>query len=1317
MDPLFQEKTASLLAHVDAMHADSISLANMMVLSRNFSLFTPGMQGRVADEVNLSALLGLLGAGDDGIAYLVADVLAHALYFVQPAASNPLKKSSGATSAHRKSIPAGVMPPAGSQVSKSPGESLRRALLPSWKRLVSDSKGEEDGNMILLEDELDVACSMLPRPALEELLRLLVALHLRVPERSLSAERDADAEYDPEGVIPKRNQLPPAQRRRPLQYVLPASFRNSLESDDASFHGSAHMWQFLRKIWRMCLRRNSSIVEIFSHEEQISSLSQIAVILSRWKPQTGCSISAMTYERRARFVGFSISVIEVAPQLFNSVAFVDEIVGVVEGFLGSPSTVGVAYELLYILCNQRPETVDWITQHFQSPSTDDEDTPRMSASFRRLLGGVTLEHLLVTMSVAKAKGHETGSSVAMLDPRAPSTPALAFAIGLLNILSARSPVVLTWFVECQSAQLLFDLLIMDTNYTGSLAPHVRYAFVSSLVGLLVRLLELHPDLTRWFVADARILYRVVRLVYSLKSHVQLAALELLQRLMVSPEIKEMLFRMEYFSSSMSAVEDWMVDCFQERCSQLQVTPAFRPREVAELAHLSQLPFFLDLKTTELVHLSMCFVESHLVEKESLMIIARDGRFGRIPEWMVADALRSEAAASVYLKKFQALKRIEEEFQHAVDKKSAKGSLLLYKISKEGYWRCTTPMTRKVISERIVQFLTRDEQFVGHDRHTHASTGLISRVCRFLIEDRAELVRRVAFTKQLSEQTVLAEISKKKLNDLLSLLCDCPFFNGLGRDKLACLAYRLSSPVQIAVAKHMNDQTMPLMLLLDEDVEYELLVLHPHEAKLSGILHRGSLIGFPRWLIGEPRCEPFFESQTSVDRANLFIVTLAYEDLQAELGDADVQALIQRFQNLIRDDGGLRQHPGLKAAHETLSKPPRHGLERKQLQNAGLSLLLQLVSSREFATRFLTNVWAVQIVYEVATSALSSRLVGSALEILRTLAEDELLCKRLCNLEVRAIGDETNHGCPNWASNLRLFLGLMQHFSIVQWAADASILDKFFRIQHHVIQHIPVVTNNIRDVWTMEYMQQCQHVLQQDIDSQFRTAETVAAHLSLAMHLHADFVMERSRALSLHLDVIRILTRLNSSPQCVHLLRLLSFFCADKALRVELWMSGLACIEAFDPALVAIAADLDALHKTTRGLHESQEEAQQRVQVYCGFVQTICAADIDEELDLAFRERVERKFSLLLILVRLISRFEALRNVRCGFSCFFCSSRNSFCVFVCRSFCAALALFASTLRKIAQLCKEPRCTLATARRKPVLPNTSCSWSTRCTPTLR
>ncbi|GAB9463752.1 hypothetical protein Gpo141_00001201 [Globisporangium polare] len=198
---------------------------------------------------------------------------------------------------------------------------------------------------------------------------------------------------------------------------------------------------------------------------------------------------------------------------------IGDIADIVDELVENPATSGVAYQLLYTVCKQSPRSVDKIFQHFAGSNGGDleevTDTPQMSRAFRSLVQGVTLEHLVIRLSVSKIKGQETDNTVAMLDPRAPSSPAIAYAIGLLNLMSVQYPDVIPWLIESQGVQVIFDLLLIDSTFVNSLSPSIKGVFYSSLVRILVRVLQLHPDTDRLIIADARILHRIVRLAYSL----------------------------------------------------------------------------------------------------------------------------------------------------------------------------------------------------------------------------------------------------------------------------------------------------------------------------------------------------------------------------------------------------------------------------------------------------------------------------------------------------------------------------------------------------------------------------------------------------------------------------------------------------------------------------------------------------------------------------------------------------------------------------------------------------------------------------------
>lgn len=1243
LDPLFQEKAGTLLAHVDDLRHDHISLANAMILTRNFAHFTPGMQSRIADPSNLSALIELLQSEEDDVPYIAADVLAHALYFAKPKA-HP-NGAAGVGSSSKSAMRINPLEPAPSV------DDLRRAFLPGWRRFFLASSGEDDGDMQLLIQGLDDVCAMLADPTREKLLRVVLDIHLRQPQivvdGALGMQQDEEKKCRSD-VIAERDAVPLSGKARHLQPVLPAPFRNLPEPHDSSFHGSAHLWRFLRKLWLLTLKEDLASSFLGSS----LSLSRIQVVLGRWKTQGNVTFSSLTHERRARFLGFIVGIMEACPNNIAVSGVLDDIVGIVDELVGNPTTSGVAYQLLYTVCKQSPQSVDKILQHFAGSdgNHNDNNAPQMSRAFRSLMQGVMLEHLVIRLSVSKIKGQETDNTVTMLDPRAPSSPAIAYAIGLLNLMSARSPDVVPWFIESQGVQVIFDLLLMDSALLVLLPPSIKSVFHSSVVKILSRVLQSHPDTDRFIIADARILHRIVRLAYSLKSHTQLAALELLHSLSKSSKIRDMLFRLEYFSSSLYVVEDWMADCFHARCTDLQVAPPLRSREIVELAHLMQLPFFVDLRTPELMRLSMCFVESRLVEEDSLMIVVGDGRFGKIPAWTVSEIYGSETVAQKRMSELQVMKGIDEEFKHVVSKRSAEGSLMMYKIQREGYWRSTTALVRKHVAKRIEQFVTRDEQFFGHTHYKHASSGLISRACRLLIEDRAELVRRVAFTKQLSEETVFQAVTKRRLSDLLTLLANSQLFAGVSRDKLACLVYRLRSPTQSSLKDFEEGQVMSLMVILEENAKYEVHIkdqgLGIDDTVINGSLHRGSFLGFPQWLTGENAGGNFSNASIHVDRINVLTTSITLGDLKAELGESETRFLIQRCQQTLQH-GEARELLNLMTLPVQLSDPHCQNGERDQLQSTALLLLEQLVSSRDFAARMLTNTWTIQIICEVAVSALSSSIVSTALEILSVLVKDEVLCKRFCALDIPLSEVETSEEpCPSWASKLGTFLALVRHFPIAQWATDAHVLTRYFRIQSHVFKNIPIMFKNVSEVWTLEYLQQCQFVFQQDRHSEFQTAEIVAAHLIPAIHQHPELLIEGFRATSMHLDVVNVLSSADNSPlPCESLMELTRFFCLDAVLHAQIWTSAHISIESFDPVLCTVATNLLTFRAATSSSSQHINRNHQMIRTYCEFILLICASDVDEARDVAFRERVEVRFSILSTLIQLLSSFEVIHLVR------------------------------------------------------------------------
>lgn len=1247
-DPLFQEKAAALLAHVEQMRGDDVSLANLMVLTRNFVQFTPKMRSRIADTTTLSALVSLLMLSDEEPSRIGADVLAHALYFEKPKG----RRAVGATTSsgiRQRTVHA--VASSASIDAKLSVESVRHAMLPGWRRLfyASSSAGlataRDDDGMMLLSQELDEGCAMLPVATREELLRVLLELHLprRVHRDSEPRAREIEPDAD---VIMDQEPLPLPREPRFLQYVLPAAFRSAPEPYDTSLVGSARLWHFVRLLWRMCsFAGNTSIHEFLSRV----AIGQVGDILSQWTAQRDVGHSERSIERRARFLRFVVTVVDSVPEIAASSLLGADFVGIADLFFENEIASGVAYELLYTLCCQDSANTERLLQHFTT--TGEDRSMCMPQGFLSFIRGVKLEYLPVRVSTLKARSQDTETAVTLLDPRAPSTPAIAYGIGVLNFLSSRSSIVANWIVEMQGIQTLFDLLMLDAAFTSRLPPSVRVTYTSNLAELLGNVVAVNTGAVQLIQADARLLSRIVSLMYAIKSRTQLAALGLLLRLTEHPRTTDMLCELENMTTSVSVVDTTMVERLQSRLDELRITPPLRPKEVVELAHMLQIPFFLDLTTTEIMRLSLGFVESRLIEDESFMILAGDGHFSDVPSWMLCEELQSTDSKH-QVQQSSVMKRIRETFLRAG---AAQESPILYKIQRDGYCRFTTQAVRKRIAKRTLQLLAQENEFNGYDSgHDRATPGLISRLCRFLVEDRAEIVRRVSFAKRLSEQNVFRSAQSKKLCDLVTLLSHLPLFSGVSRDNIACLAHTLSSPRMVAVHDLENSCSDSAWLILDDDVQYAINSICK-EHTMTTCARRGTLIGLPEWLGGTQPSVVQVRFTTRTARVAVFATALTERNLRDGLGEQLFLEITQRCRNVMKEGGADGLVPLMKPTNDGAGVPPNtlspSSEHRQQQQIAALQLLKQLIATEDMALKLVTNAWATRVIIDVATSALPPTIVVLALEIIGTLAADQASCRLFCRVKPIAYTEDDNDASEETSigSDLSAFVYLVCYFSIAQWSTNPLVLQRFFDLQHHVFGNNPPATESISRIWTTEYFVACQFVLHQDTLSEFRSAEVVAEHLTRAIPSHSSLVQERCLALTLHLDVVAILMQSAEPIQGENLLELVCFLCEEPVARAQVWTQVDISADSFDQVLRSIASNLQSVRLTHSAPSSSSSNltggSRKTIRSYCEFMNLICSSEIDDVRDAAIRERVELRFSILSTLIPMLSTARSLRYVR------------------------------------------------------------------------
>ncbi|TYZ57783.1 hypothetical protein PybrP1_003242, partial [[Pythium] brassicae (nom. inval.)] len=949
-------------------------------------------------------------------------------------------------------------------------------------------------------------------------------------------------------------------------------------------------------------------------------------------------------ERHATRAAATVAVVEATPGPLLSSAVGSDLIGVAGLFFESDIAAGVAYELLYTLCYQYPSSVEKVLEQFTR--ADEGQPPQVATGFVNFVRGIRLEYLSVRVSASKIKGQETERAVTLLDPRAPSAPAIAYAVGLLNILSVRSPAVVPWLIECQGIQALFDLLQLDATFTSKLPTNIRATFTSSVVELLGRAVAGNPVAAQAVAADARVLIRIVSFVYALESRTQLAVLGLLRVLAASAPIRAMLVQLELTTSSARTVDSSMLEFLQGRLSELRVSRPLRPREVLELSHILQIPLFADLTTAELLRLSLGFVESRLVEDAAFMILAADGHFSAVPHWMLSTSSDSDVQFlhPTNQNYCSQMEHVGSAFQEACAASAASGSLMVYKIQQEGYYRCTTPVVRKHVAKRALKLLRHDiNSSVRPHVQAHATSGLIARLCRFLVEDRAELVRRAAFASKRDEHEVFSGASAKKLSNVMSLLSRVPLFSSVSRDALACLAYSLDAPRVVALGGSGVCDPDSLWLILSEDWRVT-ITSDSHErdgdSERAVIGRRGSLICCPEWLIGAcaSRCRLRFTADAHAT-AVAYAVEVSRRNLLAALGESATHEITNRFQQAAEDGDGEALAAMTAAPLGEAPHPSRSGYDlRPQQQVAALQLLKLLIADRDMALALVSNVWAARIVIEVAVSALSGAIVSLALDIVDSLVNDEVVCCKFRELKTEEITTEAPRHCHEESAvveNIPAVVSLVRQFAVLQWATNAAILKQFFGLQHCVFETVPSAAENIAQIWTPAYFDSCLFVLQLDRLSRFRTAEVTAAHFVRAIPRHGQLVKQRGRASSLHLETMHVLIRAPEPIRCSNLMALACFLWKGSG---EVWTQVEVSADSFDQLMSSAPEATSAL--------SGDEDPRVLIPRYCEFVELICSNEVDKVRDRAIRERLESRFSVLSALLLLLSKYDNYHYVRC-----------------------------------------------------------------------
>ncbi|KAG3067688.1 hypothetical protein PC121_g10445 [Phytophthora cactorum] len=706
-DTFFQENMAMISyasldndgLQVSNPERDTVVLANEMILTRNQRLLTPGLQGRSVDDGVLSLLVRLLVSEESDsqeVGVLAGDVLAGLLYF--QGNSRDGKRLYSVLWHYTRAL----SPSKSNKDLAHPSSKRLTAYLHNWigpmlQKLRQSSFGTfHEDTAQLLSDELAYTDKHLEETSGRELLRVLVSLLLSPTgicgtmansNNLRSSDLDIIQTYSHE----RRAHLRP----RSLQYVFNASDRSMRESNDYSFHGSAHLWLFLRKLWELSITELSERKRASISEVRDIVVAIIPRVLTSWNRECAFRYSAVAFDRRKCFLDFVIAVGKWDLSVLSVINAKTIVEIVVRNGGDAPVTMGREYLLLKEMCQHIPENIGLMMKCFGLDCVND---PRSKPSdfFRMFWSPAHLKLLPVKFTLA------VKTKMTILDPSPDAELVTIFGIDLLKLLSSRIPLAAKWFVDCQGETQLLDMMLLASKASALQMQHplVR-SFLSNLLWLTNQLLELdHATYQRIFTSDPRFLRCVVDLIYAPAHEVQTSAIKLLRNLAQQPRIFTMLSRLENVIYSIGTVSADVISYAGEKLNKCQISPPLSQDCVALFAHLSFVPFFTDLSVTELVKLSLGFRPCRQPEPLCWMILMNDGRFSSIPEWMFAEQSNTTTMASFT----SAMKRIQKRFEGFLGVQPEKASFSMYTIDQDTYITHTSATTRRRVARRLDSLL-------------------------------------------------------------------------------------------------------------------------------------------------------------------------------------------------------------------------------------------------------------------------------------------------------------------------------------------------------------------------------------------------------------------------------------------------------------------------------------------------------------------------------------------------------------------------------------------------------------------------------------
>lgn len=738
---------------------------------------------------------------------------------------------------------------------------------------------------------------------------------------------------------------------------------------DRSFSGSAKLWTFVRLLWRS----QGGLINTGASQRE-AQLARIVALFSKWGSSgQDASISMTLLARRQQLVSFVNEIMANTPSVCTG-RKMEDLIKTLETFGILSGSVGDCYSLVNAKSRAVPAQAMHLVEYL-STSPWEQLSDAHSHSHRLRPASCLMwmpahpRYTIRWISTARVLQKDSSRpSYRMLELCVDTESGISGALALLDTLSTMQLRMLSDFLRCHGTSFLVDVLLRSVNMKAS-TVHDWHRVVTSSLRVLTKCLQLNPNVVRFFIADPRLIHAVKSNVFATKREVQVAAVELLNALIrQSTMIATTLRHAEDWSTPTVKVKSWMIEAVQSQTSRLQLghlrsressdaIPLNR-KQLVQLAHLMRLPLFSRADTVELARLCMAFSETRLVDNDSFSVLLGDARFAVPVPWM------SLPAASDHIQVHR------EGFAQDISKRKAAGvPLLMNSMPQSLFLDGCGQITRSAIAREISLHFERADSSQKHP------TCLVRRCHRFLVEDRAEIVRRVTFKKNLNQADVMSQFSRR-CNDTLSMLAAAPVFEGISLDSLACLALALGEPAH----HRLNDVTcghprgLLLLLIYSANVKAHIQL---KSRTMTRHLKRGDIVAYP-----QDKDDSRIDLVVDTSPSSVRMLVISDNVLHQELEPHELQVLRDRCRLLEKSSDAVESY---KRRSRSFHRRDRGIPALRSLQFEALTMMALLAKhTTEKALTVAQNTGAVRALLDVVHSDLDDSLVEAALDVIATI---------------------------------------------------------------------------------------------------------------------------------------------------------------------------------------------------------------------------------------------------------------------------------------------------------------------------------------------